>query len=73
MRFLHALASNFYRSCISLIGLLTAVVMIALPFIWQAPAVAKLITVRSIGVLKRIYRESYDTNGQSLDHRWRAC
>ncbi len=28
---------------------------------------------RKIADLKPVYRESYDTHGLSLDHRWRFC
>ncbi|WP_417423604.1 hypothetical protein [Hoeflea sp.] len=45
----------------------------ASPYVWRAIERVKLAAVRVIEKLKPVYRESYLTAGQSLDHRWRSC
>jgi hypothetical protein len=45
----------------------------ASPYLWRVVERVKLVAVRVIGSLKPVYRDSYQTDGQSLGFRWRPC
>ncbi|WP_028732087.1 hypothetical protein [Rhizobium leguminosarum] len=50
-----------------------AVMLVAAPYAWRSAHEIGVAAFRQIADLKPVYRESYDTHGLSLAHRWRAC
>lgn len=80
---------RMFRSFFSIIGLMIGHAAVAVigfgigvfkymiekvsPSAWRAANRVKPVAVRLIGKLKPVYRDSYRTDGQSLDQHWRTC
>jgi hypothetical protein len=72
-RFLHAFYDVLAYIAFIVADFARAVLRIDYGYAWRSMNNLGITAYRKISDLKPVYRESYDTHGLSLDHRWRAC
>ncbi|MGO7779468.1 hypothetical protein ACC717_04970 [Rhizobium ruizarguesonis] len=72
-RFLHALYDVLASIAFIVADFARACLRVDYGYAWRSMTDLGIAAYRKIGDLRPVYRESYDTHGLSLDHRWRAC